>query len=55
MNHSGLRNNYLKFKTLGELPIVFEESMEYTLRISPDIVSRSIYMFNLRADALTKV
>jgi hypothetical protein len=25
-----LRNNRLKFKTSGELPIILEESMEYT-------------------------
>ena len=35
MNCLGLRNDWLKFKVLGELvPIVLEESMEYI----PDLI-----------------
>ena len=30
MNRLSSRNNRLKFKTLGGLPIILEESMEYT-------------------------
>ena len=30
MNQSSLRNNQLKFKTSGELPIISEEFREYT-------------------------
>ena len=30
MNWLSLRNNWLKFETLGELPITLEESIEYT-------------------------
>ena len=30
MNQSSLRNNWLTTKSSGKLPIVFEESMEYT-------------------------
>ena len=29
MNKSSLRNNRLKFKTSGELPIILEEYVEY--------------------------
>ena len=30
MNRLSLRNNWLKSKTAGKLPIVLEESIEYT-------------------------
>jgi hypothetical protein len=33
MNRLSLRNNRLKFKTAGELPIVLEEFIEYTPRL----------------------
>ena len=31
MNRLSLRNNWLKFKTSEKSPIIFEESIEYTL------------------------
>jgi hypothetical protein len=54
MNHFGLRNNRLKFKTLGKLPIVLEDSIEYTSKnLHEHCYPLPVYMFNPHADALT--
>ena len=34
MHRLSLRNNRLKFKTAGKLPIILEESIEYTTRFN---------------------